>query len=53
MLNFSQNIANKMNIIVYAPNNLLWAYPSGKYVIAQEIVQVKILINQEKENMSN
>ena len=31
---FAQNLANKLNIIVEAPNKILWAYPSGKYVVA-------------------
>lgn len=31
---FAQNLANKLNIIVEAPNKLLWAYPDGKYIVA-------------------
>ncbi len=31
---FAQNLANKLNIIVEAPNKILWAYPNGKYVVA-------------------
>ncbi len=31
---FAQNLANKLNVVVWAPNNLLWAYPSGKHIVA-------------------
>ena len=31
---FAQNLANKMNIVVEAPTKLVWAYPDGKYIVA-------------------
>lgn len=31
---FAQNLANKMNTTVYAPNYLVWAYPSGHHIVA-------------------
>lgn len=31
---FAQNLANKLNVTVYAPSDILWAFPSGYYVIA-------------------
>lgn len=31
---FAQNLANKLNTIVYAPTNIVWAYPDGKHVVA-------------------
>ena len=31
---FAQNIANKLNATVYAPSDILWAYPNGRHVIA-------------------
>lgn len=31
---FAQNLANKLNTIVYAPKYLVWAYPDGRYIIA-------------------
>lgn len=33
----AQHLANKLNAIVYAPNNILWAYPNGKYIIAPRL----------------
>ena len=31
---FAQNLANKLNIRVTAPNDILWAYPNGRMVVA-------------------
>jgi len=31
---FAQNLANKLNVEVQAPTDLLWAYPNGKTVVA-------------------
>jgi len=33
---FAQNLANKLNVTVWAPNNYLWAYQNGSYVIANK-----------------
>lgn len=33
---FAQNLANKLGVPVRAPNNTLWAYPNGRYVIAPD-----------------
>ncbi len=31
---FAQNLANRLNVKVYAPTNYLWATPSGEYFVA-------------------
>ena len=31
---FAQNLANKLNVVVEAPTKLVWAYPNGKYIVA-------------------
>ena len=31
---FAQNLANKLGVIVEAPTKLIWAYPNGKYIVA-------------------
>ena len=31
---FAQNLANKLNVEVYAPTNYLWAASNGKYFVA-------------------
>ena len=31
---FAQNLANKLNTTVYAPTDIVWAYPNGKYIVA-------------------
>lgn len=31
---FAQDLANKLNAVVYAPSDILWVYPSGKHFIA-------------------
>ena len=31
---FAQHLANKLNVIVWAPNNIVWAYPSGRHFVA-------------------
>lgn len=31
---FAQNLANKLNATVYAPSDVLWAYPNGRHVVA-------------------
>lgn len=34
---FAQNLANKLNVTVSAPNNYLWAYPNGKMIVAGKL----------------
>ncbi len=34
---FAQNLANKLNVTVYAPTNIVWAYPSGRYIVAPRL----------------
>lgn len=36
---FAQNLANKMNMVVIAPSNLLWAYSNGTHVVAPRMSQ--------------
>ncbi len=31
---FAQNLANKLNTVVIAPTDLVWAYPSGRHFVA-------------------
>lgn len=31
---FAQNLANKLNVAVYAPTNYLWSTPNGNYFVA-------------------
>ena len=31
---FAQNLANKLGVIVEAPTKMVWAYPSGRYIVA-------------------
>lgn len=31
---FAQYLANKLNVTVWAPNYLVWAYPSGRHIVA-------------------
>ena len=31
---FAQNLANKLNVIVYAPNDYLWSWHDGHYEVA-------------------
>ena len=31
---FAQNLANKLNVEVYAPTNYLWSTPDGNYFVA-------------------
>ena len=31
---FAQHLANKLNVVVWAPNYLVWAYPSGRHIVA-------------------
>jgi hypothetical protein len=33
-MGFAQNLANKLNVEVQAPTDLLWAYPNGKTLVA-------------------
>ncbi|TKI57238.1 hypothetical protein E8L90_18230 [Brevibacillus antibioticus] len=33
-----QNLANKLNVEVKAPNNIIWAYPDGMIVVAPRMV---------------
>ena len=33
---FAQNLANKLNTIVYAPKTIIWARPDGSYYIADK-----------------
>ncbi|GED59678.1 hypothetical protein ABER61_00995 [Brevibacillus formosus] len=35
---FAQNLANKLNVEVKAPNNTIWAYPDGTIVVAPRMV---------------
>ncbi len=32
---FAQNLANKLNVKVIAPNTYYWAYPNGKHLAAE------------------
>ena len=34
---FAQNLANKLNVVVYAPTNIVWAYPNGKHIVAPRL----------------
>ncbi len=31
---FAQNLANKLNTIVYAPTDIVWAYSNGRHIVA-------------------
>ena len=31
---FAQHLANKLNVTVWVPNYLVWAYPSGCHIVA-------------------
>lgn len=31
---FAQNLANKLNVTVYAPTDIVWAYPDGRHIVA-------------------
>lgn len=31
---FAQNLANKLNVVVYAPTDVIWAYPNGRHIVA-------------------
>lgn len=31
---FAQHLANKLNTTVYAPTDIVWAYPSGRHIVA-------------------
>ena len=31
---FAQNLANKLNVTVWATNDILWAWPNGRHVVA-------------------
>ncbi|MEW8029213.1 MAG: hypothetical protein AB2806_15945, partial [Candidatus Thiodiazotropha sp.] len=35
---FAQNLANKLNVEVQAPTDLLWAYPSGRTLVAPKAI---------------
>ncbi len=35
---FAQNLANKLNVEVQAPTDLLWAYPNGKTLVAPKAI---------------
>lgn len=34
---FAQDLANKLNVTVWAPSNYLWAYPDGTHIIAGKV----------------
>ena len=34
---FAQNLANKLNVVVYAPTNIVWAYPNGRHIVAPRL----------------
>lgn len=34
---FAQHLANKLNVVVWAPNYLVWAFPSGKHIVAKRL----------------
>lgn len=42
---FAQNLSNKLGVDVLAPSTVLWALPTGRYFMADEIIDNK-LINQ-------
>ena len=31
---FAQNLANKLNVVVYAPTNVVWAFRNGQHIVA-------------------
>lgn len=31
---FAQNLANKLNTTVFAPTDIVWAYPNGRHIVA-------------------
>lgn len=43
----AQNLANKLNVIVYAPNTFYWAYPNGKHLAAGRLSNGNIDINNK------
>lgn len=45
---FAQDLANKLNITVWAPSSYLWAYPNGKHFVADK----KIVNEKEKPDYS-
>ena len=46
---FAQNLANKLNVPVQAPTDILWASPSGKhYVAAGTVVKGKLVEDRSK-----
>ena len=43
------NLANKLNVKVYAPTDYLWSYPNGKYFVAGMLKDKdRIIPNMEK-----
>ncbi len=42
---FAQNLANKLNVEVQAPTDLLWAYPDGKTLVAPKALNGQPNIN--------
>ena len=46
---FAQNLANNLNVKVYAPTDYLWSYPNGKYFVAGMLKDKdRIIPNMEK-----
>lgn len=46
---FAQNLANKLNVKVYAPTDYLWSYLNGKYFVAGMLKDKdRIIPNMEK-----
>lgn len=49
---FAQNLANKLNVVVYAPTNIVWAYPDGSYVVAPRLSNNPFNPNYNYPNLS-
>ena len=49
---FAQNLANKLNTVVYAPTNIVWAYPNGDYIVAPRMSNDPKSPNYNRPNRS-
>lgn len=41
---FAQNLANKLNAVVYAPSDIVWAYPDGRIIVASALKGSPVLL---------